>query len=172
MKVLVAVASRHGSTREIGAAIADVLREEGFDVDLADPDDVDAVDPYAAVVLGSAVYVGRWAASARAVVDRCAAGLVRRPVWLFSSGPLGFPAVPAEDPDEVPGLVARLGARDHRSFAGRLDPETLGLAERAVVALVRAEEGDFRAWGEVQDWARGIAGQLHDEEIRGIRLVR
>ena len=172
MKVLVAVASRHGSTKEIGEAIVEVLVAQKIDAELADPDDVEDVEPYQAVVLGSAVYVGRWAASARAMVDRCAPALVRRPVWLFSSGPLGFPALPASDPDEVAGLMTRLGAREHRSFAGRLDAAALGLAERAVVALVRAEEGDFRAWSEVEDWARQIAAELHQEEIRGIRLVR
>src|SRR5665647_3535108 len=84
MRILVAVASRHGSTREIGDAVAEVLRDSGFGVDVADPDDIESVDPYQAVLLGSSVYVGRWAASARALVDRCSCGLTRRPVWLFS----------------------------------------------------------------------------------------
>lgn len=172
MKVLVSVASRHGSTTEIGETIAEVLAKAGHEVDRRDPDDVDGVDEYDAVVLGSAVYVGRWAASARAMVDRCAHGLTRRPTWLFSSGPLGFPAMPAEEPDELPGLQARLGAREHKSFAGRLDPDGLALAERAVVSLVRAQPGDFRDWSQITAWAEGIAHQLHDEEIRRIRLVR
>ena len=94
MRILVAVASRHGSTREIGDAVAEVLRDSGFGVDVADPDDVESIDPYQAVMLGSSVYVGRWAASARALVDRCASGLTRRPVWLFSSGPVGTPLAP------------------------------------------------------------------------------
>src|SRR5665648_484330 len=65
MRILVAVASRHGSTREIGEAVAEVLRDSGFGVDVADPDDVESIDPYQAVMLGSSVYVGRWAASRR-----------------------------------------------------------------------------------------------------------
>src|SRR5690606_10318919 len=70
MQVLVTVASRHGSTREIGEVVAEVLRNSGFDVDVADPDEVEDLDRYDAVVLGSSVYLGRWAASARALVDR------------------------------------------------------------------------------------------------------
>lgn len=172
MKVLVAVASRHGSTREIGEAIAEVLTDGGFVVDVADPDDVETLDPYQAVVLGSAVYVGRWAASARAMVDRLAAGLTARPVWLFSSGPVGTPPAPLGDPDEVAAILTRIGARGHRTFAGRLDSGGLGMAERAVVALVRAEQGDYRRWAEVEDWARAIAAELHQEEIHDVRLVR
>ena len=172
MRVLVAVASRHGSTREIGEAVAEVLRGSGFAVDVLDPDDVDGIADYDAVVLGSSVYVGRWAASARALVDRLAGALASRPVWLFSSGPVGDPPAPAGDPEEVPALVSRLHARGHRTFSGRLDKGGLALAERAVVALVQAEQGDFRAWADIQDWAAGIAAELHDEEIRRLRLVR
>ncbi|MCL3862754.1 flavodoxin domain-containing protein [Actinotalea sp. K2] len=163
MKVLVAVASRHGSTREIGEAIGEVIAGAGFVVDVHDPDDVESLEGYDAVVLGSSVYVGRWAASARAMVDRLAAGLSSRPVWLFSSGPVGVPAVPAGDPEEVGPLMTRLGARGHRTFAGALDRGGLGMAERAVVALVKAEHGDFRRWEDIQDWAQQIVEELSAE---------
>lgn len=171
MKVLVAVASRHGATREIGEAIAEVLRGAGFETELADPDDVEDVEAYGGVVLGSSVYVGRWAASARAFVDRFGGRLAERPVWLFSSGPVGSPPAPMGEPDEVAALVRRMGARGHRTFAGRLDPAGLALAERAVVALVQAEQGDFRAWPEVEDWAAQIADDLHAHEIRRLGYV-
>ena len=171
MKVLVAVASRHGSTREIGEAAAEVLRGAGFHVDVADPDDVETVEPYQAVLLGSSVYVGRWAASARALVDRGACGLSRRPVWLFSSGPVGTPLAPEADPEEVPGVLARIQARGHKTFPGRLDNGALGLAERAAVALLQAEQGDFRVWPDVEDWASSIAVALHADEIRRLHVV-
>ncbi|WP_372595157.1 flavodoxin domain-containing protein [Actinotalea sp.] len=171
MKVLIAVASRHGATREIADAIAEVLEGSGFDVHVADPDDVETVDEYGAVLLGSAVYVGRWAASARAFSDRFVAQLNRRPVWLFSSGPVGTPPAPAGDAEEVPSLIARLHAKGHRSFPGRLDRSGLALAERAVVALVQAENGDFRRWREVQDWALQVSQELHAQEIRQVRLT-
>lgn len=171
MQVLIAVASRHGSTWEIGEAAAEVLRASGFHVDVADPDDVETVEPYQAVLLGSSVYVGRWAASARALVDRCASGLSQRPVWLFSSGPVGLPLAPQADPEEVPGIVARVHARGHKTFPGRLDNGALGLAERAAVALLQAEQGDFREWPDVEDWAATIAVTLHADEIRHLDVV-
>lgn len=169
MRVLVAVASRHGSTWEIGGAVADVLRASGFDVDVRDPDDVEEVD-HDAVVLGSSVYVGRWAASARALVDRLAASYLGRPVWLFSSGPVGRAPTQFDDPEEIPSVMTRLGARGHRTFPGRLDGADLALAERAVVSLVQAEQGDFRAWADIRSWAQDVAAALHAEEIRGARV--
>lgn len=172
MRVLVAVASRHGATREIGDAVGEVLQASGFKVDVADPDDVERLAAYDAVVLGSAVYVGRWAASARAMVDRCGSELATRPVWLFSSGPVGHPLAPDGDPEEVSSLLRRLDARGHRTFPGRLDNGGLGLAERAAVALLQAQQGDFRVWPDVADWAHAIAAELHSDEIRNLRVVR
>lgn len=171
MKVLVAVTSRHGATRGIADAIAAVLVADHFDVTVTEPDDVDSLAPYDAVVLGSSVYVGRWGASARSFVDRLASDLAALPVWLFSSGPLGDPPAPAGDPDEIPSLMTRLGARAHRTFGGALDKSRLALAERAVVALLQAPEGDYRDWADITDWARGIAEELRTESRRRLHAA-
>ncbi|HEX4933345.1 MAG TPA: flavodoxin domain-containing protein, partial [Gemmatimonadaceae bacterium] len=60
MRVLVSVASKHGATDEIGHAVAGALREAGVDAVEVDPAQVTGVEPYDAVILGSAVYAGRW----------------------------------------------------------------------------------------------------------------
>ena len=89
------------------------------------------------------------------------AELAGRPVWLFSSGPLGEPPRPTEDEAvDVAGIVAATGAREHRLFAGRLDRHLLSFRERAVVRAVRAAEGDFRDWDEIDGWADTIAAAL------------
>ena len=92
MKVLVSAASKHGATAEIGDRIAAALRDAlpaGTDVDVVAAENVTTVDGYEAVVLGSAVYMGRWLDSARRLAETHAAELSTRPVWLFSSGPTG-----------------------------------------------------------------------------------
>jgi menaquinone-dependent protoporphyrinogen oxidase len=73
-----------------------------------EPEQVDEVEGYDAVVLGSAVYAGHRLKPARKLVDRCGAALAARPVWLFSSGPVGDPPKPEEDPDwaEITGWAA------------------------------------------------------------------
>src|SRR6266511_3920341 len=95
MTVLVSAASKHGSTAEIATAVARVLQERGLAVDVRPVENVTLVDGYEAVVLGSAVYAGHWMESARRLAEVQAGALASRPVWLFSSGPVGDPPKPA-----------------------------------------------------------------------------
>jgi hypothetical protein len=79
-----------------------VLGEHGLEATVLPPEQVEGVDGYAAVVLGSAVYAGHWLKPARELVERHAGDLADRPVWLFSSGPVGDPPKPDEDPSTWP----------------------------------------------------------------------
>ena len=88
------------------------------------------------------------------------AELSERPVWLFSSGPLGEPAKPEAPPTDAAEMLEATGARDHMVFPGNLDKHRLGLAERAIVAAVKAPEGDYRPWAEIDAWAGRIAAAL------------
>lgn len=160
MQVLVAVASRHGATREIAAALGERLAGNGLRVVVADAEVVDDLDGYDAVVLGSGVYAGHWLAAARTLVERLRGPLSARPLWLFSSGPLGDPPAPVDDAVEVGGLLAGLRAREHRTFAGRLTRADLSLAEGALVRVLRAPVGDFRDWSAIAAWADEIAAEL------------
>lgn len=159
MTVLVTAASRHGATAEIADAIAQELRERGHEADRRRPEEIESVDGYEAVVLGSAVYAGHWLTPATALVARCAGQLARHPVWLFSSGPVGDPPVPRTGPD-LGDLVDRTHAVDHRVFAGKADRAVLGRAERLVMRVVRAQDGDFRDWEAIRAWAGDIADRL------------
>ncbi len=160
MRVLVATASKHGSTTEIARTIGASLTFRGIDTDVRPIGDVSTLDGYDAVVLGSAIYMGHWLEPAKRFVTAHASDLTARPVWLFSSGPLGDPANPAGDPADVVALLEATHAREHRTFPGSLWKDQLGIAERAMVAAVRAPEGDFRPWAEIDAWAGSIATEL------------
>jgi menaquinone-dependent protoporphyrinogen oxidase len=161
MTVLVAYASKHGSTEGIAQAIADRLRELGEPVELGSVDEIGGIEDFRAVVLGSAVYAGSWMKEAVEFVHRSAEALAERPVWLFSSGPLG---TEIEDEEEQPRQLAEIrrivGPIDHRVFFGALDRDALGFAERMIVKAVKAPEGDFRDWDAIRDWADEIARHL------------
>lgn len=172
MKVLMTVASKHGATGAMGEIVADVLRDAGLDVETLPPEDVTSLDGYDAVVLGSAIYVGRWMDAARQFVDRHGAALATVPLWLFTSGPIGDPPLPAGEPEETPLVAERLKAHGHRSFAGRLDRMSLGFFERTVTKALRAPDGDFREWEAVRAWADEIAGTLQSKPAPDRQEVR
>jgi menaquinone-dependent protoporphyrinogen oxidase len=165
MRVLVAAATKHGATADIADEIARTLREADLEVTQQAPEQVHSLEGIDAVVLGSAIYAGRWQAPAKDLIERFEEALRRRPVWLFSSGPLGDPPKPQGDPADVRALVEALEPRGHRVFPGALDRSGLGFAERAVVAAVRAPDGDFRAWGDIHEWALSIAESLKEAPV-------
>ena len=165
MRVLVSVASRHGSTAEIADRIGEVLKAAGIDADVRPPDQVASVAYYDGVILGSGVYAGRWLGPAKQLAERESADLKSRPVWLFSSGPVGDPAKPAADPVDVDLVRKWTDAIDHRVFPGKLDRQELGFGERAIVLAVHAAEGDFRPWDDVTAWAEGIVRTLQASRV-------
>jgi len=160
--VLIAVAGRHGTTTEIGEEIAGVLRRElpGADVEVRDAADPGELQRFDAVVVGSAIYMGRWLPVARHLVETHRAQLAAVPLWMFSSGPLGDPPRPVDDLTEVTALGTSVGARDHTVFSGRLDPSDLRWTERLAVRAVHAPAGDFRDHDAIRTWAREVAAAL------------
>jgi menaquinone-dependent protoporphyrinogen oxidase len=161
MTVLVASASRHGSTTEIAAAIGRVLRERGVDVQVENVENVDSLAPYDAVVLGSAVYVGHWLEPAQRFVELHADELAGKRTWLFSSGPVGDPPKPSPaSAVDIEDVVSRTAPEEHRVFGGKIDRKELGLAERAIVRAVRAREGDYRDWRAIRSFGEEIAQRL------------
>jgi menaquinone-dependent protoporphyrinogen oxidase len=161
MRVLITYATRHGSTTGIAEALGAEMVSAGLDVDVRPMAEVDRLGNYQAVVLGSAVYVGRWLPEAVSFIEERAATLAERPVWLFSSGPVGEPEPkPAGDPEGVAELVDLISARDHRVFAGKIDRAELSLGEKVIVSVVRAPEGDFRDFSAVASYAREIVAEV------------
>ena len=161
MTVLVAYASKHGSTAGIAEAIADALVDHEVKAEAKSVNTVEDLGPYAAVDLGSAVYAGAWMREAVAFVERHAGELSRRPVWLFSSGPLGEDVEDHEEqPRQMPELRRLIGPKGHRVFHGALDVSALGFAERMIAKAVKAPTGDFRDWEAILGWAEGIAEEL------------
>src|SRR5204862_6790226 len=128
----------------------------GVQVEVKRMQDIDSVMPYEAFVIGSAIYMGNWLRGALEFVDEHRDVIVRRPTWLFSSGPIG--SHPAEF--DIAAIAEKTRARDHHLFGGRLDREQLGLMERAVTRAVHAPSGDYREWDAVAAWATAIARAL------------
>jgi menaquinone-dependent protoporphyrinogen oxidase len=164
MQVMVACASKHGSTEGIAQAVADRLQQQGHDAVAKRVVDVSDLDGIQAIVLGSAVYAGSWMHEATEFAKENADALSKMPVWLFSSGPLGTEVHDEEEqPRQLAELTDTLHPRGHRVFFGALDHDKLGFGERMMVKAVKAPEGDFRDWDAISEWADEVARDLSDD---------
>lgn len=163
--VLVAYASKRGSTAEIAEAVADALRRSGYVVECRAVEQVRSIDSYDAVVLGSAVYMKRWRGDAKRFLRKHGEELSHLPFWVFSSGPVGDPdKMPDRSWLEPPRIIAdveELGVRGHVVFGGRMPTEPHGPLERSMVKNTAEQYRDRRDWEEVRAWARRIASELH-----------
>jgi menaquinone-dependent protoporphyrinogen oxidase len=166
MSVLVVWASRLGSTREIAERIAGRLAEDGLEARAESATDAKIRPDDEAVVIGSAIYAGRWLAPGLEFARRNLPPLARRPVWLFSVGPVGHRAVNAApiEPKDVVELERMFSPREHRVFAGALDRSEIHDADfsrvERFVGRHFVPEGDFRDWDAIDHWADGIATWL------------
>ena len=176
MKVLVAYASKTGFTKGIAEFLGERFRQRGIEADVAEVAGAKDLSQYDAFVVGSALYMFHWMKEARSFVMQNRSALRSRPLWLFSSGPVGTSRVNSkgEDlldvsgPKELDELREAVGPRDHRVFFGGLDGSKLtgatGLMYRLVSRSKAAREsmpdGDYRDWGEIGRWAEDISDAL------------
>ena len=172
MRILVAYATANGSTQGIAERIGERLAVAGWEVDVRAVEEVDAIDGYSGVILGSAVHDASWLPTATSFVRRHRAGLVRRPVWLFSVSAVGdsssfvSPRVAhtlrqlASEPKGVPLIRRAVRAEGHRNFSGAVERPQWGLKGRLFLKATGGRYGDHRDWADIEDWADGIASAL------------
>jgi menaquinone-dependent protoporphyrinogen oxidase len=164
-RVLVAYASKYGATVGIAERIGRVLQEAGLPADVLPAGRVKDLSPYRAVVLGSAVYMFHWRREATRLLKALDASQVKRPVWLFSSGPTSETDTEAflegtKLPKGLQPIADRIHPQEVVVFRGVLDLEKMNFFERWVMTNMKAQPGDYRPWDDIEAWARSIAQTL------------
>jgi menaquinone-dependent protoporphyrinogen oxidase len=162
--ILLAYATRYGSTQEVAEAITAVLREAGLEVEIQPMQKVESLDNYEAVVLGAAIYNACWHPDAHRFLSQHRESLKQRPVAIFALGPLST--------SEAAMLRSR-GQLDKElekytwlkptvleMFAGKLDPTKLGFFERLF-----STASDQRDWEAIRAWAKALPAQLQQDEM-------
>jgi menaquinone-dependent protoporphyrinogen oxidase len=162
--VLVAYATRYGSTQEVAEAVAATLREHGLEVNIQPMREVRSLEGYQAVVLGTAIYMFRLHKDARRFLSRHRAALAERPVAIFALGPFNdeekeWQAVRTQLDKEVAKFpwftpVAR------EIFGGKFDPAKLRFPYNLVPYLKRLPASDIRDWTAIRTWASNLAAKL------------
>ena len=170
MKALVTFATKYGATAEIAGKIYEILNQEGVPADLLPVKEVRDLTPYTAVILGSAVYIGRWRKEAAKFLETNENLLGERDVWLFSSGPTGE-GDPVERldgwqlPDAQMIIAERIKPHDIAVFHGDLDTGKLNFVEKFMINKMEAPTGDFRDWQSITAWAESVANTLKQPQF-------
>jgi len=163
--ILLAYASRFGSTQEVAETIASTLSEAGLEVDLQPMQDVKSLDRYDAVVLGAAIYNAKWHADAHQFLARYQDALPQLPVAIFTLGPLSASdAAKRNSRRQLDSELAKyswLKPVAVEIFAGKYDPSKpgMGFFDKFVPAR------DVRNWDAIRTWANVLSAQLLQGEI-------
>lgn len=167
--ILVAYASKYGATAGIAEKIGEVLRQDGFQVDVLPANNVKDFTQYKAVIIGSASYIGQWRKEAVKLISNDEKPLAERQVWLFSSGPLGEgDAVELMKGwrflEKLRPVIDHIKPRDITVFHGAIDMNKLNALEKFAIKKVKSPVGDFRNWDAITSWAKAISQELKKQE--------
>lgn len=162
--ILVAYATRHGSTVEVAATVAETLREAGLTVDLQPLRDVQTVTGYRAIVMGAPLYLYRWHKDAKHFLADHQQAIAKLPTAVFALGPF------EDKPDDWDGVRTQLD-KELAKFpwlkpvsveivGGKFDPETLRFPFNLIPGLRALPVSDLRDWTAIRTWANRLAATL------------
>ncbi|QPC80507.1 flavodoxin domain-containing protein [Phototrophicus methaneseepsis] len=167
--VLVAYATRYGSTQEVAESIAQTLYEQGFLAEIQPMQSVQILTRFDAVVLGAPMYIGKWHPDAHRFVVEHQDALKQQHVAIFALGPI------STDKEEMLGSRHQLEEELKRydwlktvsceMFVGRYDPAKLSIAHKLLAALPASplhgvSATDYRNWDAIREWASALPKKL------------
>jgi menaquinone-dependent protoporphyrinogen oxidase len=156
--ILVAYGTRHGSTREVAEAVADGLRSCGLEVETLDATRAVDVSGYAGVVVGGALYMGRWHPSALSLLERNRRVLAALPVAVFGMGPRTLAEQEVESSraqlERALAKVPEVKPFSVAIFGGVIGPHALRFPFNRIPA------SDARDWDAIAGWAAELATRL------------
>jgi len=154
--VLVAYATRSGSTKEVAYTVAETLRQSEHAVDCAPVESVRSLNGYTAVVLGVPLYMGRLHKDARRFLTTHQDALSKLPVALFVLGPV------QKDEKDWTGAQKQLEKEMKKYpwlkpvasqiFGGKFDPANLGFPFTLFPPLRKMKAMDARDWMAIRAW--------------------
>jgi menaquinone-dependent protoporphyrinogen oxidase len=159
-RILVAYASKTGSTGEVAEAIGQTLAVNEAVVDVYPIEEVPNIQDYQVVIVGSAIRAGRWLKAATRFVETHQSYLSHIPTAYFTCcltlredteqnrrEALGYM-------DPVRSIVTPLAVG---AFAGKLDYSKLSFLDGLMLKVMGGDaEGDFRHWEAIRAWAGSL----------------
>jgi len=162
--VLVAYATRYGSTQEVAEVIAATLRQAGLKVTVQPAREVRSLEGYGAVVLGAPLFMFHWHKDTLGFLAKHRAALGQRRLAIFALGPTHVPHDEAEwqsarqQLDKELVVFPWLAPVALEMFGGKYDPAKLRFPLKQLAG--KAPASDIRDWEAVRAWAARLAEKL------------
>jgi len=167
-RVLIAYATKYGTTKEIAEEIQDVLAENGIESDLINVMETGIIDSYDAVILGSPVYMGKMLVEAREFCTQYRPYLTDKWLAIFVDG---ISYCPPENTDTSPLIAAIDEMHEYvrpvmkKGFTGAFSPVNLSEADAQIADMVNPPIGDFRDHEDIRTWAREVASAISERRV-------
>jgi menaquinone-dependent protoporphyrinogen oxidase len=162
-KILVAYASKCGSTGEVATAIGETLAKNGAHVDVLPLKKVTDLPGYQVVFIGSAIRAGRWLREAADFVSENLASLQRVPTAYFTvcmTMAEDTPAAQARAAGFIESVRTVLAPATEGYFAGKVDPKRLSFIDNTMLQAKGVPVGDFRDWDKIRNWSQSTYTQI------------
>jgi menaquinone-dependent protoporphyrinogen oxidase len=161
-RILVAYATRYGSTAEVAEAIGEELRKAGITVDVQPVGEVQDLSPYRRPSSGADLH-GEMAPGIAGLHREKPAVSAHHPGRLLCRGAHGrrrrarYLRKAEASMDQVRMLVnpVEIGI-----FPGKLESSRLSFTDRAIVTMIRAKTGDFRDWEAIRSWVEAVRSKI------------
>jgi menaquinone-dependent protoporphyrinogen oxidase len=161
-KILIAYTTAAGSTAEVAQAIGQEISGGNGTADVLKTKEVKDLSPYRAVIVGTGIRAGQVYRDTLAFLERHQAALSQVPVAYFVVC-MTMKDDTEENRCQVETYVDQMREKAPQVqplevglFAGKMDFKALSLPLKLIVKAMKSEEGDYRDWDAIREWAASV----------------
>ncbi len=176
-RVLIAFATRYGSTKEVAEKIGQLLIQNGFDVDILPCKKVEKIESYQFIVIGAPFYIGRMLKEANNFLLKNQDILSRKPAVFFALGPIGGTEKElTETQNQLENELQQFPwfrPISTAMFGGKYEPDKLNFLDKLLTKppaspLQNLAANDARNWDDINNWAEKLSSTLLSAEIPSV----
>jgi len=171
-KVLVVYATKFGSTKEVAEKVGEIIRSKKIRVDVRNVNTVKDISAYSAVILGTAIRMGKPVSDAFSFIKKYKDDIKNKSVAFFSVGLYMKEDTPENREKATKCLLPLIEQVENPVsiglFGGKIDYSTMPLLLRWTFSKDTSgelQEGDWRDWDTISSWVDELLPRLESSRV-------